>query len=184
GERIYLGEYIKEGKGVCRHQALLLKVLGDEFDLPTTLITGAGSGRYPNSLNHAWVEIEFGPGDELVFDPRWGDHGVAHAQSPERVPGRVVEARRLGMQELPSNKEITRRSEDGKVASTRDVYGRVTAYEYGDDKRLAKVTLPNGQTYERVRPREWLIRDPAQPGNEMHWEGDMGVITNDGSRWI
>src|SRR5262249_56217192 len=70
GERIYLGEYIKEGKGVCRHQALLLKVLGDEFDLPTTLITGAGSGRYPNSLNHAWVEIEFGPRHVLVFDPR------------------------------------------------------------------------------------------------------------------
>src|SRR5262249_25157890 len=51
GKRVYLGEYIKQGKGVCSQQSLLLKVLGDELGLEVTLVRGTADAT--SNLNHA-----------------------------------------------------------------------------------------------------------------------------------
>ncbi|HEY9792449.1 MAG TPA: FHA domain-containing protein [Candidatus Obscuribacterales bacterium] len=62
GKQVLLGEFIKEGKGVCSQQAFLLKVLADSFGLETRMVRGL-MGR------HAWVTMDIGP-DKHIFDPR------------------------------------------------------------------------------------------------------------------
>lgn len=63
GKRIHLGEFIKEGKGVANQQALLLKVLADEFDdIKCKLVRGMDG-------THYWTIIDFGDA-ELIHDPR------------------------------------------------------------------------------------------------------------------
>jgi YD repeat-containing protein len=70
-DRVLLGEYIKQGKGVCLQQAILMKVLCDELGIQADLVRGAGLRSSPNAINHAWVELRF-PGEQstYVFDPR------------------------------------------------------------------------------------------------------------------
>jgi hypothetical protein len=55
---ILLGDVIAAGVGVCRHQALLFKVLGEEAGLRVALV--AGMMRLGDrSGGHAWNEIQF-----------------------------------------------------------------------------------------------------------------------------
>ncbi len=87
GNRVLLGEFIRQGKGVCSQQALLLKVLCDELDLPATLVRGNGGGGRDN-LNHAWTLIDIGAGPR-VYDPRQRIYGAdpasVHRQGKEIV---------------------------------------------------------------------------------------------------
>lgn len=76
-KQILLGEFIDmaahgQGGGVCQHQALLFKVLGDEFGLDVNIVSGiAGADRLtPGSTpNHAWNEVVI-DGQRLLYDPR------------------------------------------------------------------------------------------------------------------
>ncbi len=63
GERLLLGEYILQGKGVCEQQAVLLKVLADELHLPATLVFG-----FDNETGHVWTTMDL-EGKELIYDP-------------------------------------------------------------------------------------------------------------------
>ncbi|HEY9676688.1 MAG TPA: FHA domain-containing protein [Drouetiella sp.] len=98
GKRIYFGEFLKEGKGVCSQQAILLKLAADEFpDMHATLIRGnfgrGAVGGSADSLNHAWTEFDFGDGPR-VHDPRHNfSDGAYDGRAQNHTPGRDVNAR-------------------------------------------------------------------------------------------
>src|SRR5262249_21193846 len=176
GERLYLGEFINQGRGVCLHQALLLKVLGDEFGLSVTLVHGAGRGQFNNDINHAWTHIDFGDGTMLVFDPRWGENGIAYADTPDHVPSSRLRAREAE-QELPAGAEIEL-TPDGKVKSTKNIYGDVDRYEYGVHGEVSKVALADGRTFEKIAGSIWELTEPGSPAAE--WHGTMSVNAENG----
>jgi len=95
GERIPLGDLIVEGKGVCRHQALLMKVLCDELGLKATLIRG--SMHQNGDPTHAWVEIEL-PKEvrPRVYDSRNRINGAPYnsPQTAGMTPGSDLGAAR------------------------------------------------------------------------------------------
>ncbi len=62
GERILLGEMIRQGGGVCSEQSMLLCALAQSMGLSPTLVRGMG-GR------HAWVEMNIN-GRAYIYDPR------------------------------------------------------------------------------------------------------------------
>lgn len=98
GKQVLLGDYIDraargEGAGVCQHQALLNKVLGDEFGLDVSLVSGfygsAAKGSLPKDTfaNHAWNEYHI-DGKTYVFDPRHEALGKTAAEMPKHHPAR------------------------------------------------------------------------------------------------
>ena len=50
-----MGDIIKSGAGVCRHKALMTKILGDEIGLGTRVVQG-----YYQNGGHAWNEVVLG----------------------------------------------------------------------------------------------------------------------------
>ena len=54
------------GAGVCRHRALLFKILADEAKLPVALVRG-NHGEPSNSGGHTWNELHL-PGQRLIVD--------------------------------------------------------------------------------------------------------------------
>ena len=92
GERLYLGEMIRRGKGVCSQQAILLKVLADEFpDLNCRLVRGNGGGPNPDQLNHAWTDFSFENSQPLIYDPRHKVFGRSYnAPGGYHRPGREI----------------------------------------------------------------------------------------------
>lgn len=64
---VFLGDVINSGAGVCRHRALLTKVLGDEIGLRTAFVQGYYSGDV-----HAWNEINTKDGRKYLFDAMFG----------------------------------------------------------------------------------------------------------------
>ncbi len=62
GKQIMLGEFIRLGTGVCRHQSLVLGELFNAFNLPCSMVRGHGGA-------HAWVVLH-GSGGDHVCDPR------------------------------------------------------------------------------------------------------------------
>ena len=85
---IRLGDVISTRVGVCRHMALLFKVLGDEAGLDVALVAGSlqlpdGSGR------HAWNEIRFSDKrDRFIVDVRHpSSGGFPSAAVPSRHEG-------------------------------------------------------------------------------------------------
>ncbi|MCC7530408.1 MAG: FHA domain-containing protein [Candidatus Melainabacteria bacterium] len=86
GKRVLLGEYIRLRQGVCSQQALLLKVLSDEFpDMRCTYVRGS----LPEG-NHAWVEFDFGKGAR-VFDPRNPEYNGKRYKELEHKKGELHE---------------------------------------------------------------------------------------------
>lgn len=59
----YLGDIVNSGAGVCRHRALLAKVLGDSIGLDISLVRGYFAGN-----PHAWNEITFYNGETVILD--------------------------------------------------------------------------------------------------------------------
>lgn len=117
GKRILLGDFIDQaargqGAGVCSQQAILFKVLMDDFaktvpglEVNTALIRGfSGPKANASGTNHAWNEIEIN-GQKFVFDPRQEYYGKTYDQLPMHTPGRdlpgarVHEAQKLALNE-------------------------------------------------------------------------------------
>ncbi|MBI4534555.1 MAG: FHA domain-containing protein, partial [Candidatus Melainabacteria bacterium] len=124
GERVYLGEHIRQGKGVCNQQAVLLKVLGDELGLKVTLVQVAADPNFPDVINHALTEITVpGEPEPLVYDPRAQVSGKQYSELPHIVRGSDIQTARIAPElsqaqqvaHLPS--EISVR---GKVLEVRD----------------------------------------------------------------
>lgn len=77
-----LGEFVRGGRGVCRHRALLYKVLADELALKATLCAGILFDRncFKNNLfsghsipktqnaGHAWIEAQINE-EKWIIDP-------------------------------------------------------------------------------------------------------------------
>ncbi len=76
GERLLLGEYILQKKGVCEEEAVLLKVISDELALPATLIFG-----FDGTAGHVWTTIKIA-GKDLVYDPTQEIYGTAPGAVP------------------------------------------------------------------------------------------------------
>ena len=64
---VLLGDIINSGAGMCRHRALLTKVLADEMKIKCRLVHG-----YYNGGGHAWNEI-ITKGDTYLFDAMQGN---------------------------------------------------------------------------------------------------------------
>lgn len=54
--------------GVCRHRALLFKILADEAGLRASLVRGNFAPEGPPGLPHAWNELELSDGDRVLVD--------------------------------------------------------------------------------------------------------------------
>lgn len=63
GERVLIGEFIKLRRGVCTHQAILLKILCDELGVKADLYFG-----YNGPIGHTWVQAPI-DGRVLIYDP-------------------------------------------------------------------------------------------------------------------
>ncbi|MBA4077704.1 MAG: hypothetical protein C0508_21935, partial [Cyanobacteria bacterium PR.023] len=113
GQRVYFGQFLKEGKGVCSQQAILLKLAADQFpDLSATLVRGnyyVPNKQNGGGLNHAWTEFSFGDNNRLVFDPRQRIYGEAYREgnASRHTPGREFN--------LPVNKPPVRLSAGERV---------------------------------------------------------------------
>ncbi|HEY9784730.1 MAG TPA: hypothetical protein V6D17_04945 [Candidatus Obscuribacterales bacterium] len=129
GERVTLGRFLAEGKGVCAQEAVLLKVLGDELGLPTTLVRGNGINR-GNDINHVWTTIDTGNGPR-VYDPKQRLYDADPASLPshragsdiaKETGGQIDLNRRVGesvtYQDTPDWK-IDRYNDDGTVTIRR-----------------------------------------------------------------
>jgi FHA domain len=116
-ERIYLGEYIRMGRGVCSQQALLLKVLCDEFpDLHCTLVRGNGNNQ--ENMNHVWTTIQFDNGKIGIYDPRHKTYNLSLTAKDYRTPGDKLnqlngQLPRLSV--LPGDRVVYQGSPDWKV---------------------------------------------------------------------
>ncbi len=64
---VLLGDIINSGAGMCRHRALLTKVLADETKIKCRMVHG-----YYNGGSHAWNEI-ITKGDTYLFDAMHGN---------------------------------------------------------------------------------------------------------------
>ncbi len=64
---VLLGDIINSGAGMCRHRALLTKLLADEVNIKCRFVQG-----YYNSGGHAWNEI-ITKGDTYLFDAMHGN---------------------------------------------------------------------------------------------------------------
>lgn len=99
GKRVLLGDYIDrarrcEGAGVCQHQALLNKVLADEFKLDSSLVSGYYGKKPPGGFarntfaNHVWNEFHIN-GKSYIFDPRHEEFGKIAPDLPKHTPART-----------------------------------------------------------------------------------------------
>jgi hypothetical protein len=97
-KRILLGDYIQraalgEGAGACQPQAMLMKILGDNFGLDITMSVGylgkVPAGGLPSgfSPNHAFTELHLN-GENLVYDPRNNILGTHIDQLANLTPAR------------------------------------------------------------------------------------------------
>lgn len=97
GRRILLGEFIKQGKGISTQQAMLLKILSDDFgDMICTLIRGM-------EASHSWTSFMI-DGREIIIDPRakfispLANQADALKQAKFWIPDALTEAPRLPKQ--------------------------------------------------------------------------------------
>ena len=67
-KEVFLGEIMNSGAGMCRHRALLTKLLGDEIGLATRFVQGTYS-----TGGHAWNEIITKNGSKYLFDAMHGN---------------------------------------------------------------------------------------------------------------
>ena len=75
GEHMLLGDVFQKGGAVCRHRALLVKILADEAGLKTSLVRGNFYPNAGNKLNgggHAWNVIYDNKGQAFILDSMHG----------------------------------------------------------------------------------------------------------------
>lgn len=91
GSKTTLGDAIANRNGVCVHEALLMKVLGDAVGLKVNVVRGAAdspsfdptAGSWNAAINHVWTEVEI-PGEPhlRVFDAQAGIFGQPYRALP------------------------------------------------------------------------------------------------------
>ncbi|HEY9871456.1 MAG TPA: FHA domain-containing protein, partial [Candidatus Obscuribacterales bacterium] len=172
GGHVLLGEYIKQGKGVCIQQAVTLKVLCDELGIDATLVRGAGLARQPDTINHAWVEVRL-PGEQepRVYDPRGlvmgkraGDQSSAYHKR-----GLVIQQELAArQQEIQAIKQAWR---DPKPPA--EVY-------IGDTVGGRRIDIGDGETVEIGR--DMVSGSPEQKGKVSRAHAD--IVRRDGSLWL
>jgi hypothetical protein len=66
---LFIGDWVDQGQaGVCRHRALLFKVLAEEAGLRAALVRGNFAPDGPPGFPHTWNEIELDDGRRLLVD--------------------------------------------------------------------------------------------------------------------
>ena len=66
GKKILLGDIFKKGAAVCRHRALMFKILGDEIGLPVEIKRGYLDSMYTGA--HTYNFICFEDGTKEIYD--------------------------------------------------------------------------------------------------------------------
>lgn len=85
---ILIGDWIDQCQaGVCRHRALLFKILADEAGLDVALVRGNYARRGPPGAAHAWNEIFLDDGRRLLIDVT---HHGGEAKFPSVTDPEVV----------------------------------------------------------------------------------------------
>lgn len=86
---LLIGDWVDQCQaGVCRHRALLFKLLADEAGLRSALVRGIFAPQGPPGFAHAWNEIELADGGRLLVDVM--RHG-GEAEFPAVTDPQVVE---------------------------------------------------------------------------------------------
>jgi hypothetical protein len=66
---VLIGDWVDQCQaGVCRHRALLFKILGDEAGLKTSLVRGNFAKNGPPGGAHAWNEVQLADGRRILVD--------------------------------------------------------------------------------------------------------------------
>ena len=68
GHEVMLGDVPKLCGGMCRHRALLFKVLADEAGLSTSLVRGMMKTSSGRMGGHAWNEVRLSDGRRVLVD--------------------------------------------------------------------------------------------------------------------
>ncbi len=77
-----LGDLIDAGRGVCRHQAILMQLACQEAGITSRPVTAAANDRQGNLRGyHAFLETTLDDGTQYLTDPTWFDAG------PKNVAG-------------------------------------------------------------------------------------------------
>lgn len=76
---VLLGNIIESGYGVCRHKALLAKVLGDEVGIKTKLVRRSHISGEP----HVWNEVKLSDGKRVLLDV--AQHDIMDISNPKKV---------------------------------------------------------------------------------------------------
>lgn len=71
-----LGDLIDAGRGVCRHQAILMQLCCQEAGITSRPVTAAANDRQGNLRGyHAFLETTLDDGTQYLTDPTWFDAG-------------------------------------------------------------------------------------------------------------
>jgi len=159
GERTNLGEYIKEGKGVCSQQAILMKVLGDELGLETTLVRGAADASQ-NQANHVWTHIQF-PNESTprIYDPLWKEKGLTYEEAVARGEHRrdfETERAKLGARDSIEPAPISRQGSGPTEAELRRLRSELKSGVELDEARDIIEALRQKETPTITVPMEYL----------------------------
>jgi hypothetical protein len=66
---VLIGEWLDQCQaGVCRHRALLFKILADEAGLHAALVRGNFASKGPPGFPHAWNEVTLDDGQRVIVD--------------------------------------------------------------------------------------------------------------------
>lgn len=86
---LFIGDWVDQCQaGVCRHRALLFKVLADAAGLRTALVRGNFAPNGPPGFAHTWNELELDDGRHLLVDVM---HNGGEAIFPALSDPQVVE---------------------------------------------------------------------------------------------
>jgi hypothetical protein len=86
---VLIGDWVEQCQaGVCRHRALLFKILADEAGLKTALVRGNYSRRGEPGGGHAWNEVTLDDGKRVLVDVM---HHGGQAKFPELTSPEVTE---------------------------------------------------------------------------------------------
>jgi hypothetical protein len=66
---VLIGDWVDQCQaGVCRHRALLFKILADEAGLKAALVRGNYARKGPPGIAHAWNEVQIDNGQRVLVD--------------------------------------------------------------------------------------------------------------------
>lgn len=91
---IQLGDAIDAGAGICRHKALLTKLLANQLGLKASLERGIANVEKSNSGGHAWNEITTADNQTFVMDTSLGVVG----KKPKRTGPTTIQANNMTVQ--------------------------------------------------------------------------------------